>query len=183
MDEKIAIIENYIFQADQIIESGNVELAKNFQREVIAVYREEIAGITDGLDNYNYWKNSEAVDFLGDVKLLKMKLTNYKTNLKSGLLKVLGNSEGMAITVAQNATQTTTVTITLEQIIENIQAIPDDVLDAEEKDALSGKLAIISAEKDKQSKWDKIKDVLKWLGDKSVEVGIAALPYIAQALK
>lgn len=183
MDEKIAIIENYISQADQIIESGNVELAKNFQREVIAVYREEIAGITDGLDNYNLVRNGRQPDFLGDAKLLKMKLLNYKTNLTSGLFKALGNGEGMAITVAQNATQTTTLTITLEQTIENIQRIPDDVLNAEEKDALSGKLAIISAEKDKQSKWDKVKDVLKWLGDKSVEVGIAALPYIAQALK
>lgn len=185
MEEKIAIIEDYISQADQIIKDGNIELAKKFQNEVVSVYRGEIIGITDGLDNYNFmhYGGTRQPDFLGDAKLLKMKLINYKSNLKSGLFKVLGNGEGMAITVAQNATQNTTVAVTFEQTVRDIQKIPDNILNAEGKDVLSGKLATISAEKDKQSKWDKVKDVLKWLGDKSVEVGIAALPYIAEALK
>lgn len=185
MEEKIVVIENYISQADQIIESGNIESAKKFQNEVVSVYHGEITGITDGLDNYNFlnFGSGRQPDFLGDAKLLKMKLINYKSNLKSGLFKALGSGNGMAITVAQNATQNTTVTVTLEQTVRDIQKIPDNILSAEGKDVLSGKLATISAEKDKQSKWDKVKDVLKWLGDKSVEVGIAALPYIAEALK
>lgn len=185
MEEKIAIIDEYISQADQIIACEDIELAEKFQNEVVSVYHGEIAEISVGLDNYSFsiCESSRQPDFLGDVKLLKMKLINYKSNLKSGLFKVLGNGEGMAITVAQNATQNTTVAVTFEQTVRNIQKIPDNILSAEGKDALNGKLATISAEEDKQSRWDKVKDVLKWLGDKSVEVGIAALPYIAEALK
>ena len=185
MEEKIAIIEDYISQADQIIKDENIESAKEFVNEVVSIYRGEIAGITNGLDNYDNvflgWGGRP--DFLKDTKLLKRQLINYKSNLKSGLFKALGNGEGMAITVAQNATQNTTVAVTFEQTVRDIQKIPDNILNAEGKDVLSGKLATISAEKDKQSKWDKVKDVLKWLGDKSVEVGIAALPYIAETLK
>ena len=38
-------------------------------------------------------------------------------------------------------------------------------------------------EKDKTTKWEKAKEILKWIADKSVDVGIAALPYIWEIIK
>ena len=48
---------------------------------------------------------------------------------------------------------------------------------------LSGKLASISAEKDKEKRWEKISSALKWIAEKGIQVGIAALPYITKALE
>lgn len=40
-----------------------------------------------------------------------------------------------------------------------------------------------SAQKTKESKWNKAKGILKWLADKSVDVGITVLPYILDNLR
>ena len=48
---------------------------------------------------------------------------------------------------------------------------------------LNGKLMSIETATDKPTRWEKAKNVLKWIAEKSIEVGIAALPYIVEALK
>ena len=68
-------------------------------------------------------------------------------------------------------------------MISNIQDLPETELSAEDKDILSGKIAAISSEKDKEKRWEKVSGTLKWIADKGIQVGIAALPYIAKALE
>lgn len=36
--------------------------------------------------------------------------------------------------------------------------------------------------KKKSAVWDKVKNILLWLGDKAVDVGIAVLPFVMSAL-
>ena len=76
-----------------------------------------------------------------------------------------------------------TLVVTFEQVIHNIQQLPDSVLSDEEKEVLSGKIAAISAEKDKEKRWGKVCSALKWIAEKGIQVGIAALPYIAKTLE
>ena len=60
-------------------------------------------------------------------------------------------------------------------------------LSEDDKDVLFGKLYAIEMDQKRGAKkselWGKIGNTLKWLGDKSVQVGIAALPYIIAALQ
>ena len=37
--------------------------------------------------------------------------------------------------------------------------------------------------KDKKTRWEKVQDTLKWIAEKGIEIGVAALPYIAKALE
>jgi hypothetical protein len=78
-----------------------------------------------------------------------------------------------------------TFQITLEQVVETINELSEDALSDEEKEILNGKLASLSATKgkDKKTRWETAKGILKWIADKGVDVGIATLPYIVAALK
>lgn len=186
MEEKIKIIDEYIGRLTDVIERNDIEKAKKLQTEIIAVYEPEIDSLKSELDNYNFahFGTNTPVDYVGDAKLLKAKLQNYKLNLASGLYKPFQSAEG-AVTVTQHVNQdvNATLVVTFEQVIHNIQQLPDSVLSDEEKEVLSGKIAAISAEKDKEKQWGKVCSALKWIAEKGIQVGIAALPYIAKALE
>ena len=186
MEEKIKIIDEYIGRLTDVIERNDIEKAKKLQTEIIAVYEPEIDSLKSELDNYNFahFGTNTPVDYVGDAKLLKAKLQNYKLNLASGLYKPFQSAEG-AVTVTQHVNQdvNATLVVTFEQVIHNIQQLPDSVLSDEEKEVLSGKIAAISAEKDKEKRWGKVCSALKWIAEKGIHVGIAALPYIAKALE
>lgn len=188
MEEKIRTIDGYIEYLEDSISTGDSKKAENLQTEIIAVFEPEIDGLKVNLDNYNvshlYLNNP--VDYIGDAKLLKAKLQNYKLNLASGLYKPFQGADGAGtVTVTQHVNQDvcTEVVITLDQVISNIQDLPETELSAEDKDILSGKIAAISSEKDKEKRWEKVSGTLKWIAEKGIQVGIAALPYIAKALE
>ena len=186
MEEKIKILEDYICALDDAITKRNAEKARELQTEIIAVYEPEIDSLKSELDGYklNYFGSSRPVDYIWDAKLLKAKLKNYKLNLASGLYKPFRGTDG-AVTVTQHVNQdvSTEVVITLEQTISNIQSLPETALSAEDKDILSGKIAAISSEKNKEKRWEKVSGALKWIAEKGIQVGIAALPYITKMLE
>ena len=67
MMDKIEMLEYYIRRAEEIINDKDAVAAKQFQREVIAVYDTEIPGIRGQLDNYslsNFYGGSQP-DYLG----------------------------------------------------------------------------------------------------------------------
>lgn len=187
MEEKLKILESYIAELNAAVKENDIASAERLQTEVIAVYDSEIESLRNELDNYNvakHWGGNTAVDFIGDARLLSAKLTNYRLNLASGLFRHLKDSDG-TVNVTQQVSQdmTNTVTVSLEQTIKNINDLPSSELSEQDKEILSGKLASISVESDKQKRWEKAGNVLKWIADKGVEVGIAALPYITKALE
>ena len=186
MEEKIKVIEEYICALEDAITKNSTEKAKELQAEIIAVYEPEIPSLKSKLDNYSFEHiyTDKRTDYIGDAKLLKAKLQNYKLNLAAGLYKPFQDADG-AVTVTQHVNQdvSTEVVITLDHAINNIQSLPEAELSAEDKDILSGKIASISSEKDKENRWKKVSDTLKWIAEKGIQVGIAALPYIAKALE
>lgn len=182
MEEKIKKLDDYIDELDNVIAKKDVGGAKELQTEIIAVYEPEIDALTRQLDNYDIYSD-KPVDYIGDAKLLKAMLQNYKLNLGSGLYKPFQSADG-SVTVTQHVNQdvSTSITVNFEQTIHNIQQLPESVLSDEEKEILSGKIASISAENDKEKRWEKVSGALKWIADKGIQVGIAALPYITKIL-
>lgn len=187
MEEKLKMIDKYIMELNTAVQENNTVDAKKLQKEIIAVYNSEIELLKDGLDNYNManiWGGDSPVDYIGDARVLSAKLTNYKINLTSGLYRRLKDSNG-TVNVTQQVRQdmTNTVTVSLEQTIKNINELPASELSDQDKEILNGKLASISAENDKQKRWEKVGNTLKWLAEKGIEVGVVALPYIVKALE
>ena len=186
MEEKLKTLDNYICKLNEAVKEGNSTKAKALQKEVIAVYDSEIESLTNELDNYNVGKhwNGAPIDYIGDARLLSAKLLNYKLNLASGLYRHFKVSDG-TVNVTQQVSQdvTNTVTVSLEQTIKNINELPPSVLSDQDKEILNGKIASLSIENDKQKRWDKVGNTLKWIAEKGIEAGTAALPYIVKALE
>ena len=187
MEEKLQMLESYIDKLETAVSQNDNATAKTLQREIIAVYEPEIASLRSQLDSQDVshlFQKAPSVDYIGDAKLLQKKLQNYRLNLVTGIYKPFQSSDG-AVTVTQHVNQdvSATVVVTFEQTIHNIQELPESVLSDEEKEMLSGKLASISAEKDKEKRREKISSALKWIAEKGIQVGIAALPYITKALE
>ena len=186
MEEKTKILEGYICALDDAITKSDEGKVKELQTEIIAVYEPEIPALKNGLDNYSFGHayTHTRVDYIGDAKLLKAKLQNYKLNLVTGLYRPFQDADG-AVTVTQQVNQdvSTEIVITLDQVVSSIQDLPETELSAEDKEILSGKIAALSSEKVKEKRWEKVCSALKWITEKGIQVGIAVLPYIAKALE
>ena len=64
--------------------------------------------------------------------------------------------------------------------MEKIDQIPDEILAKNLKYELKGMLGELEDCKNNQEKKSKLMEVVKWLGDKAVDVTIACLPYLSQ---
>lgn len=97
------------------------------------------------------------------------------------------NSQNININNQNNNTANASINqnITIKSTIEDINKIPDNILDKEAKEDLEEILYSIEALKDKEK--DKAKEkifkALKYIIDKSFEVGIAILPYLGEVSK
>lgn len=193
---KLELVEEYIRRADEIIESKNRTTAKEFTREVIAVFQSEIPKITSQLTAYRF---SGDQDDIKDTSTLRAMLFNYSTNirrddeirkndleklkLQQSILTINNTNQNEA---SSQANSYVTVVVTVTQAIESINNLPDDILSKEEKESLEEKVASLelltkSGDKEKASK--KLGSILKYVADKGIEVGIALLPYLGEISK
>lgn len=180
MEEKIKFVEEYIAKLQNAIDSKDSKAAERLQDEIIAIFDSEIDNIRGLLDNYSY---GTSVNFLNDAEMLKGKLINYKLNLQSGLCFSKNNQSGVNVTQQVTQQVQNDIRLSFEQVISQIQELPQNNLSDEEKDILCGKLTAIEMSKDKKTRWEKVQDTLKWIAEKGIEIGVAALPYIAKALE
>ena len=86
---------------------------------------------------------------------------------------------GERVNVTQNATAVANVDVS--QTVEAIQSIPEAVLSEDDKNSLAGMLTILQSLEGEQ-KNSKLMEIIKWLGDKAVDVSIAVIPMLASLL-
>lgn len=177
MNSKIELIDEYIEKCNTCPKTNAYTLI----REIVAVYGNEIKEIRTNLDAYS-WKEEYERDYLKDIQYLRAHLINHKTNLENNL-RFSEGTPSQIFNINQSQNTDVSINITFEQTISAIEAIPDEILSQDDKELLEGKLTKINTEKDKSKLWEKAQSALKWIAEKGFEVGIAALPYIAEALK
>lgn len=173
MNSKIELIDEYINKAKECIGNENFLYAEQLNGEIINTFRNDIKYIWVGTED----DKSHPLQMLS---LLISKLRNLKGDLEIEENKQ--NSE-KALVLEQTLNTNISIQISFEQTISAIEAIPNETLSQDEKEQLEGKLSKINTEKDKSKLWEKAQSALKWIAEKGIEVGIAALPYIAEALK
>ena len=185
---KIENLQKYIDACDEIRSHGDVEKDQLID-EIVNVYNNEVGNIHTGLDMYG-WNVSGKIDYDGDIKKIKAKLINYKDNLELKEQKrkddlELARLKQNNINLSANASNSNNINIniTLEQVIKNIEQIPDEILSKDEKDDLEDKLSgidtVVKSGKKEKAK-EKIVGVLKFLADKGADALIAILPYLGQ---
>ena len=84
--DKISYIDKYINESKEIIKSNNMEAAKRKQKNIIAIFGNNIQGIKVGLTNYDVESmyNRGNINYIEDLKLLIKKLEFYKIEENEG---------------------------------------------------------------------------------------------------
>ena len=183
---KIDTLNGYIQECDKAIKNNNAD-AELTQR-VTSIYLSEIENIRYGLTS-----SFRSYPTINDITILREKLINLRDNIEMEEAKAerqlemlrlqsstsITNNNNLASTSSANAT----VTVSITNAIERLQALPDTTISQEDKEILEEKLAALQvalSNPDKEKTKSKLTNVLKYVGDKCVDAGIAVLPYLGQ---
>lgn len=197
--ELVTLLDQYIEKLDKAssLEQSEIEaLIEDITRVFIS--QDELRELW--LDYYNSYNDSD--DLMSDVRKLKTKLEYNKAVLidENGKDKQRAKSEqeqreleklrlqvelkktGITITNTNNNTNENNnyVSVTFESVrdkVNNMTSLPDE--DIEEIQKRIGEIEeIVNSKETKSKKWSKAKEIIKWIADKGVDVGIALLPLI-----
>ena len=166
-------------------ESHNYQEKRQFFIELISKYSAHIAGFGDGLEGYRpsssqYLTNYQAdYELENNIRAIKFKLIAFKNNGYKNT-KSMDDNPHFNVNNTLTANQTQNITISFEEVKQKVKEMTG--LSDEETENVLAKIheikAIVDQKESKKTKWKKIKPILIWLADKSVDVGCALLPLI-----
>lgn len=191
--DKISFIENYIERCDSTVDKPG-----DLIYEIVYAFGNEIPNIENGLKEYSVSRfyDSSIHAYAQDLKKLKSILENYKHSLQRedqiriDELKMLELKNQITINnnntnkSTANSSSAASIVLTIDQTLENINQLPEEIINDEGRQQLEEMLLIIEGMKSKKDKSDiksKIGNVLKFIADKGVDVFIATAPYLLQA--
>lgn len=180
------MVDEDIKKCDDILNGSFDEKKwKELHVELTAKYSAHISNI--GSDMYGYFAQGNFFDMDAmdedslhhNLFVLKNKLIAFK-NFGYKNRKSVSGEKGINIQNTLSASQTTIINISFEDVkrqIENMTGLSESETN-ETLQKIDEIKAIVELQEPKKSKWQKIKPILVWLADKSVDVGIALLPLI-----
>lgn len=179
VDKDISRCEEYL-SGDRDESTG-----KELHFELITKYPPHIAHFGDALYNFNAEQGLfmeeyfDANSMISNVTAIKHKLTAFKANgYKNSSQSKKSSSVNIENTLI--ATQTQSITVSFDKVRNQIKEM-SGLSDADTKetlDKIDELKVIVESSESKKTKWQKVKPILAWIADKSVDVGIALLPLI-----
>ena len=188
-DELILFLKNDCNIAMQLNKSNNFIIgASNYY----IIYNGRNIG------EYTFFKNSKLIlmklfdAFIEEDKIkIKEKIIEIRERNKKNNSDINSKSNNESINIYNNPINNNTANasinqnITIKSTIEDINKIPENILDKEAKEYLEEILYSIETlkEENKDKAKEKVFKVLKYIIDKGFEVGIAILPYLGEVSK
>lgn len=179
------MVDEDISRCEQFLSGEcNKEQGMDLHLEIITRYPTYISQFGTSLYNYNdeIGFSSEYFDvesMIFNLKVMKNKLIAFKNHgYRNG--RAVVNDNSINIENKLNATQSQMITVTFEDVKKNIEEMTalSEIETKETLEKIDEIKNIIETEQSKKTKWQKIKPILVWLADKSVDVGIALLPLL-----
>ena len=174
-------VDDDLAECSRLLEHGTEAEARSFVDRMVQVYQDDIKTIIVGLSGYGL--GQEDATYQEDLGCIRDHLRHYRVKLAAYFAKGAQNSVSVhASAVNQNSIENV---LTITQMAEQIQAIPESVLSEDLKNELKLLLLDIDSARGKSKKdaEGKLKKVLDWLADKGVDVALAALPYVLNVLQ
>ena len=170
-------VDEDIEECERLIRNGDDSDRRRCVDRMVRVYEVDIKNFAVGLSGYGF--GSEEEDLIGDLELILGHLRHYRA--KIALESVSGNMKTVNVQASAVNQNSVTNVLSIAQVTEQVQSIPDSVLDDELKKELKCLLLDLEVIKNKPEKEaeSRVQKVLAWMSDKGVDVAIAVLPYIA----
>lgn len=191
--DKIKLIESYIekLQALKTVSNTSAVATSEEQSCITKLINEVTSAFRDEFPKETLQSISFALGYMPDNACI----SNYynevdvviaclkKIAADTKIIATKGDGIQVINNVSQSQTQSQSIEITFSQVMSDVQ---NKGLSDEDLVKLTKLLTEFENErksKNKTSLWEKAKNVIKYLFDKSVEIGIAVLPYIVGAIK
>lgn len=176
----LSSVDDDIDECKHLIDVSDDKSARAFIDRMVQVYGNDIKNIAIGLSCHGL--DSEEENLKSDLTYIGGHLKHYRAKLAA--LFSIGTSN--TVNVQANAENRNTVenVLTVTQVAERVQSVPESVLNKDLKKELKCMLLDLEAVKNKPKAEaeSRVKKILAWMADKGVDVAIAALPYIVNVL-
>lgn len=170
---KIQLIQKDIEQVRIVLSIGNIDMMEDICIRLNKKYELKFDHIIAQGFRAKYCNLEKAHNILSwlleELKFLEAKLKDEENAIRS--------KESANLNIYNTNTANINQSINIKNTIDQI---PNDVLSKNLKYELLEMLSELEYCKDGQEKKSKLMEVVKWLGDKAVDVAIACLPYLSQ---
>ncbi|MBQ7288182.1 MAG: hypothetical protein IJW78_00465 [Clostridia bacterium] len=169
------IIDDDIKKCEDEIINGNKQSRGKLHGILVSKYCSIIDGFEDGLHSLFYDNDGtyrkENLERMKE-KLLLFKAMDYKNSY--------AKDENTGITVNNTNQFSATLNISFAEAKKQVEAMTS--LRDEEIDEIHSKIdeleKIVASSDRKTKKWDKAKEIIKWIADKGIDVGLTLLPLV-----
>ena len=169
------IIDEDISKCEKEVKSGDKRSRGKLHGILVSKFSTIIDGFDCGLRNLFYDDSGEYCK--ENLERMKEKLLLFKAmDYKNDYIK----DEKMGITLNNMNQFSAIINISFEDTkrkIENMTSLTDSEIDEIHNKIDELEKIIISSER-KTKKWDQAKDIIKWVADKGIDVGLTLLPLI-----
>lgn len=173
-----------IIRCEEMLLRGDADSCDELVDRLVLVYQSELPSIGLSLTTYDGTDES-GYDHFEDLSIVKERLETYRARIISSFASPQGGATHLTVNNSAEASSDVRVALNVSQVSSQVQTLPDNILDDEEKDAL--RLMLLDLEeakgKPKEEAHPQIKKILSWLSDKGVDVALAVLPYIISCMQ
>ena len=168
------IVDGDINRCDDVLKGGGFQDLDSLERELKSKYGTIIDGFKDGLYRLHY--DNTGQERRKNIAIMKRKLElframGYENHYSDRAASVIVNN-------TNHAEANFIVSFTdVRKTVENMSALRESEIQ-EVLSKIEELEKIVSSTERKSKKWERAKDIIKWIADKSVDVGIALLPLI-----
>ena len=159
---------------------------KRLYQSVTAKYHPYVPQLGNGL--YQYFAeqgfydevSGAALDF--NLKSIYDKLQTFRSLNYPGLGTTVTNAPNTVVTITNKNENNNNVIISFNTARDTVNAmtsLPDEEIEEIQKH-INEIEKIVNSKESKSKKWSKAKEIIKWIADKGVDVGIALLPLLLE---
>lgn len=157
---------------------------KDLYMSVTAKYHSYVPQLGEGL--YQYFAeqgfydevSGSSLDF--NLRSIYNKLLAFRSLNYPGLGTRVSNVPNTVVNISNSNENNNTITISFDMVREKVNSMTS--LPEEEIDEIQKRIdeieEIVNSKESKSKKWAKAKEIIKWIADKGVDVGIALLPLL-----
>lgn len=176
IDELKRVLDNY--------DSSDEKNKQRLYLSMTAKYHPYVPQLGEGL--YQYHAQSGFYEAVGNSSLehnlnqIYNKLSTFKTLNYPGLGEAVASNPSTIVNITNSNENNNTISVTFDSVREKVNgmtSLPDEDIEEIQK-RISELEEIVNSKDSKSKKWSKAKEVIKWVADKGVDVGIALLPLI-----
>lgn len=183
-DEDLAKLEIVI--NDKNNHSTTEEAKNDFYKEITAKYHPYVPQFCDGLyeciPELGFYEDVSGETLFHNLKQIYNKLKSYKALGFPNIITSKPQQTAPQVNITNTNENKIDITVSFFEVkrkVEKMTALKDEEIDEVLKkiDEIED---IVKSSDRKSKKWDNAKEIIKWLADKSVDVGIALLPLLLQ---